>query len=127
MTTKTTAKTAPAKKPAAKKAPVPASKNAPRYQVVDDVFVWLGDGSADPIRIPLRIKTKLLRTIMRLEKDGGAEELDQLFALLDGVGDQESIAAIDEQWFEETGELVEAYFTEFQVKHKATPGESSGS
>lgn len=112
---------------AKKKAPVPVSENAPRFQVVDGAFVWVGDGSGDPIRIPLRIKTKLLRTIMRLEKDEGAGELEQLFALLDGIGDQATSDAIDELWFEETAELVEAYFTEFQSKNQATPGESSGS
>lgn len=124
MSTKSTAKAAPAKKA---KAPVPVSENAPQHQVIDEVFVWIGDGSGDPIRIPLSIKTKLLRRIMQLEKDEDAGDLEQLFALLDGLGDQASIEAIDEQDYRETLELVTAYFGEFEAMHKASPGESSGS
>lgn len=107
-----------------KAAPVPASENAPRHQVVDEVFVWIGDGSAEQIRVPLRLKTGTLRMLVRLGKEEGADELDQLFALLDSLGDTHTQELIDDMWLEDTMDLVAAYFGEFEKKHQATPGES---
>lgn len=122
-TKKAPAKKAPAKKTTAKKAPVPASENRPNYQVVDDVFVFL-DKEQGEVRIPLRFKMKLLRQINQLEDQ---DDIDQLFALLDGLGDTRSIEQIDEMDVFDAMELVEAYFGEFEKKNEARLGESSRS
>lgn len=112
-----------ARKPAAKKAaPIPASENAPRYQVVDQVFVWRDEEQGE-VRIPLRFKMKLLRMLVRLEKDEGASEMEQLFALLDAINDEATRDQIDEMWIDDATGLISAYFDEFSALNEATPGE----
>jgi len=115
--------TAAAKKPAAKKkAPIPESESAPQFQVIDQVFVWHLEDQ-DDIRIPLRIKMKLLRELVRIEKEEDASDMEQLFVLLDALGDHKSIEQIDEMFIEDATPLIEAYFDEFAAHNKATPGE----
>lgn len=92
----------------------------PRHIVVDNVFI--ADTSEGELRIPLKFKTKLLRSI----RDSG-DELDQLIALLDGIGDTTSIALIDELDIFETAEHVTKFFEAFQEKHDAAVGEAQRS
>jgi hypothetical protein len=89
----------------------------PSHLVVDNVFI--AQTSQGELRIPLQFKTKLLRAI----RDSG-DELDQLIALLDGIGDKESIALIDELDIFETVQHVTQFFEAFQEKHDATVGEA---
>lgn len=103
-----------------KKAPVPASDNAPRHQVVENTFIWPDTEQGD-IRIPLRFKMKLLRKVNAM-KD--ADEIDQLFMLLDGLGDTRSQEQIDEMDVFDAKDLIEAYFEEFEAKNEARMGES---
>lgn len=99
-------------------AKVPAKK--PPYFVAGDTFyAQTPDGE---LRIPLRFKTKLLRSI----RDAG-DEIDQLFALLGGLGDEATAAALDELDIFDTTEIAEKYFQAWQEKNEARLGESSGS
>lgn len=104
-----------------KKAPVPASENAPQYQVVDETFVWV-DAEQGEVRVPLRFKFKLLRQI-RAMRDW--DEVDQLIGLLDGLNDQATIAQIDEMDVFDVTKLVSEYFAEFEKRNEARMGESS--
>lgn len=103
------------RKPAPKRTPAPG-----KYSVLEDTFI--ADTSDGELRIPLRFKTKLLRAIRDL-----ADPLDQLFALLDGIGDQQTAEALDELDVFESAELVKEYFDAWEAKHKATVGEASRS
>lgn len=96
----------------------PAKK--PKHLVVGETFyTQTSDGE---LRIPLRFKTKLLRAI----RDTG-DELDQLFALVNGLGDEATAAALDELDIFETTEIAEKYFQAWQEKNEARLGELSRS
>lgn len=98
------------------------SPTKPQYAVVDDKFV--AQTSEGEIKIPLRVKTGLVRRIRDLPGD----ELDQLFALLDGIGDKTTPAIIDELDFAtETMPLSREFFVAWAGVQGATPGESSRS
>lgn len=95
-------------------AKAPAKK--PKHLVVAETFyTQTSDGE---LRIPLRFKTKLLRAI----RDSG-DELDQLFALLAGLGDEATAASLDELDIFETTEIAEKYFQAWQEKNEARLGE----
>lgn len=102
--------------------PVLEGESAPRFSVVDQVFIWR-DEEQGLIRIPLRFKMKILRVLIRMEKEEGASEMEQLVALLDGLNDTATQAQIDELWLDDGMDLVSAYFDEFAKVNKATPGE----
>jgi hypothetical protein len=116
------AATTPRKKPAAK-TPARSARPAPKpgkYRVEDETFI--ADTADGELRIPLRFKTKLMRVIRDL--DG---ELDQVFALLDGIGDTETAEALDELDIFESLDLVTEYFAAWEAKHQATVGEAKRS
>lgn len=101
-------------------APIPVHEKAParkpKYMVVGETFTaQTGDGE---LRIPLRFKTKLVRVIRDLE-----DELDQLFGLLNGLGDEATAEALDELDIFETTEIAEKYFQAWQEKNEARLGE----
>ncbi|MHA3682783.1 hypothetical protein ACXR2W_00780 [Leucobacter sp. HY1908] len=102
--------------------PVLEGETAPRHSVVDQVFIWR-DEEQGKIRIPLRFKMKILRVLIRMEKEEAASEMEQLVALLDGLNDTSTQEQLDELWLDDGMALVEAYFKEFQKFNKATPGE----
>lgn len=98
----------------------PTHSRKPKYFVAGDTFyTQTPDGE---LRIPLRFKTKLLRAI----RDSG-DELDQLFALLAGLGDADTAAALDELDIFDTTEIAEKYFQAWQEKNEARLGELSRS
>ncbi len=97
---------------------IPAKK--PRFFVAGDAFFAQTDDGE--LKIPLRFKTKLLRSI----RDAG-DELDQLFALLDGLGDAATAEALDELDIFETTEIATTYFQAWQEKNEARLGELSRS
>lgn len=92
----------------------------PKYQVVGDVFVAQTDQGE--VRLPLRFKTKLLRSI----RDTG-DDIDQVFALLDCIGDSRTVAQLDEMDVFDMTELVTEFFKEFGERQKARLGEASAS
>lgn len=94
--------------------------NKPRYMVVGNVFVAQSDDGE--VKIPLRFKTKLIREIRDLP-----DEMDQVFALLAGIGDRKTADQLDELDIYDTAELVTKFFQAFQEKQKARLGESSRS
>jgi hypothetical protein len=101
----------------ARKTTAPVEK--PRFQVVDEKFIaQLSEGGE--IRVPIRLKTKLVREVMIGDKD----EMEQFFELLDGIGDAETADKLDELDIIETLEIVAEFFKAFGEKAKATPGES---
>jgi hypothetical protein len=101
-----------------KTTPEPGTK--PKFLVVEDKLI--AQTSNGELKLPLKVKTKVFREIKELP-----DELDQLFALLDGIGDTETAAALDELDIFETQDVVEKFFEEFQTKAKARVGESSRS
>lgn len=98
-----------------------AGKTKPKFFVAGSTFFAQTDDGE--LKIPLRFKTKLVRLI----RDMPGDELDQLFALLDGLGDQETADALDELDIFETTEIAEAYFQAWQEKNEARLGESQRS
>lgn len=93
----------------------------PKYAVVGDTFI--AQTEEGEVKIRLRFKTKLLRAI----RDNG-DSIDQLFALLDGIGDTKTIAQLDELDIFDTTAIVDEFFKAFTAKQEATSlGESEGS
>lgn len=119
-----TARKAPTKSPAKPRprlAAKPASK--PQYQVVDGLFI--AQTSEGEVKIRLSFKTKLLRALRR---DPDRDEIDQFFGLLEGIGDQKTIAQLDElDFIEEALPLIQGFFDEFAKAQGTTLGESTGS
>lgn len=98
---------------------VPAKK--PQYFVAGSTFfAQTEDGE---LRIPLRLKTKLVRAI----RDLAGDELDQMFAILDGIGDAETAAALDELDIFETTGIAMAYFRAWGERQQASVGEAQRS
>lgn len=104
------------------KAPIPASEAAPKFQVVDEVFVWPVDGVGE-VRVPLRFKMRTLRALVEFAKDESASEVEQFFQLLSLLGDAETQTVLDEMWVDDALELIQAYFVEFEKKNQAPAGE----
>lgn len=123
MAAATAAKKPAARKASAKKAPIPASENAPRYQVVDGTFVFSDADEHGDIRIPMRFKTKLLREVTREDLD----EMGQLFALLEGIGSEDVADRLGEMDIFDTMEVVSGFFEEFEKIAEARLGESERS
>jgi len=92
----------------------------PKFQVVGDMFV--AQSTEGEIKIRLAFKTKLLRAI----RDSG-DEIDQVFALLDGIGDKKTQAQLDELDIFDTTEIVREYFEAFTERQNARLGEASSS
>lgn len=97
---------------------IPAKK--PKYFVAGDRFYAQTDDGE--LQVPLRFKTKLVRAIRDLD-----DELDQLFALLEGLGDKSTAEALDELDIFETTEIAEKYFQAWQEKNEARLGEAQRS
>ncbi|HEY8589607.1 MAG TPA: hypothetical protein VIL55_08655 [Naasia sp.] len=97
---------------------VPAKKAPkPQYMVVGDHFY--GQTDEGEIRIPLRFRTKIFRAI----RDAG-DEVDQLFALLDNLGEADTAAKFDELDVLDTMEFATVYFQAWQEKNEARLGEA---
>lgn len=109
----TAAKTTTARSAAAK-----ATK--PQFIVIDGVFI--AQSSEGEIKIPLKFKTKLFRKITAID-----DEIEQVFALLDGIGDQKTSEQLDELDIFEMQEVVKEFFEKFKEKSEASLGESAGS
>lgn len=102
----------------ARRATVAAAK--PKFIVVDGVFI--AQSSEGEIKIPLKFKTKLFRQIATIDN-----EIEQVFALLDGIGDQKASDQLDELDIFEMQEVVKEFFAKFQEKSEASLGESERS
>lgn len=73
--------------------------------------------------LPLQVKTKVFRRISEIDDD----EMKQLFAMLDELGDADTPRKLDELDIFETQQIVGRFFEEFAKKAQATVGESQRS
>lgn len=106
------AATTPRKKPAPKR-PTPAPSP---YRVDRDTFI--ADTSDGELQIPLRFKTRLIRAVRELD-----DPVDQLFTILEGVGDSATAEALDELDFIESLKIADAFFDAWREKNEASLGE----
>ncbi|MBF4628892.1 hypothetical protein [Curtobacterium flaccumfaciens] len=72
--------------------------------------------------LPLTVKTKVFRQLSEID-----DELKQLFAMLDALGDTDTPAKLDELDFFETNQIAARFFDEFAKKAQASLGESQRS
>lgn len=108
-------------------APIPVLEVAPKagkpkYMVIGNTFyAQTADGE---LTIPLAFKTKLLRKLRSTE---AVDEIDQVFILLDGLGDKKTAEALDELDVFETTAFVSKFFQAWEEKNKASLGEAQRS
>jgi len=94
----------------------------PKYIVIGDNLVCqTSDGE---LSFPLRFKTKLLRQLGTFRD---LDETDQLFWLLENVGQKAVAERLEELDVFETLGIVGEYFRQFEKRAQAAKGESSGS
>jgi len=98
----------------------PVSK--PRFLVVGTTFI--AQTSDGELRIPVRIKTKHIRTI---KMGASVDEIDQLNDLLALLGDTATVERLDELDFFETLEIATAFFQAWQDRNEVSLGESQRS
>jgi hypothetical protein len=97
----------------------------PKYQTIDGKLV--AQTPEGEIKIPLQIKTKLVRAARNV-MNGQGDELDQLVVILEGIGDTATIEKLDElDFMTETMPLVQEFFRAFGQQQRANAGESSAS
>lgn len=93
----------------------PAKK--PKHMVVGETFITqTADGE---LQVPLRFKTKLFRKLVKSDGD----EVEQFLDLIEGIGDESTLEAVDELDIFEAAQMAGAYFTAWREKQQATPGE----
>lgn len=98
---------------------IPSTK--PKYFVAGATFFAQTENGE--LKLPLRFKTGLIRAIRDIDGD----EIDMMFALLDGLNDKETAAALDELDVFETTALVAAFFKAWREKQQASVGEAQRS
>lgn len=92
-------------------------KKKPQHMVVGETFVTqTADGE---LKVPLRFKTKLFRKLLKSDGD----EVEQFLDLIEGIGDADTLAAVDELDIFEAAKMAATYFTAWREKQQATPGE----
>lgn len=96
---------------------VPKAKKPPYFVAGDHFFAQSEEGE---IKIPLRFKTKLIRTITR---GGDTDEAEQLFMLVEGLGDKATSEKLDELDFLDTTEIALRFFQAWEEKNEARLGE----
>lgn len=98
-----------------------APRTKPPFYVVGDTFH--AETENGDLALPLRFKTKLVRAIRDVEGD----EVDMMFALLDGIGDQDTAAALDELDIFESSRIAGTFFRAWREKQQASVGEAQRS
>lgn len=128
------ATTTPRKRPAAKPRTAPKPKptipdtipifdaepgeDRPQFYVVGETFhAVTSDGL---IAVPLRFKTRVFRDVMAAQGDN----VELFLVLIDGVGDEETAAQLDELDIFETIPIAAAYFRAWREKQDASMGEA---
>lgn len=96
--------------------------NKPPYMVVENNFI--AQTSQGELKIPLAFKTKILRQLRASE---AIDEVDQVFILLDGLGDKKTAEQLDELDVFETITFATTFFQAWEEKNKASMGEASRS
>jgi len=95
--------------------------NEPEFRIVENNLHVITTTEGE-IVLPLKVKTKVFRAISEID-----DELKQLFALLDDLGDSHTPAVLDELDIFETQQIVARFFEDFQKKAQASVGESQRS
>lgn len=96
-------------------------RTKPQFMVVGETFVaQTADGE---LKVPLRFKTKLFRKILKSDGD----EVEMFLDLIEGMGDTDTIEALDELDIFESAKLAAAYFRGWKEKQQASPGEQQRS
>jgi hypothetical protein len=93
----------------------------PAFYIVNDQFhAVTSDGM---LVVPMRFKTGLFKQVLRSDGDNV-----ELFLLLtDGIGDETTIAQLDELDIFETAKIAGAYFQAWREKQQASMGEAQRS
>lgn len=112
-----------AKKPTTKK-PTAAKTERPKYQTVDQTFI--GQTSDGELRVPLRLKTSVMRAARKIGAEGG-DDIDILFQVLEGIGNAKAQEVLDNLDVLEATEFAEAYFGAYEKMRKASLGEPGSS
>jgi len=100
----------------------PAVMNGrPRFLVIEGKL-HVQTSSQGELVLPLDIPTKVFRKI-----GGDQEELDQLFSILEALGDSTASEKLENLGILETMGVVVRFFEEFEKKAKASMGESARS
>lgn len=100
----------------------PAVMNGrPRFLVIE-AKLHVQTSSQGELVLPLDIPTKVFRKI-----GGDQEELDQLFSILEALGDSTASEKLENLGILETMGVVVRFFEEFEKKAKASMGESARS
>lgn len=96
----------------------------PRFLVVEaNLHTQLSDGTEVLLR--LDPPAKVFRTVMK--DQGDQEDLDQLFAMLELLGQQDVVEKLEDLGILELTGIVTRFFNEFQKKLRVEMGESSRS
>lgn len=96
-------------------------KTKPKYMVVGDSFV--AQTSDGELKVPLRFKTKLFRKLVKHTGD----EVEMFMDLLEGLGNQDTVDALDELDIFESAQIAGAYFKGWRARQQASVGEASRS
>lgn len=96
----------------------------PRFLIVEsNLHTQLSDGSE--VRLRLDPPAKVFRTVMK--DQGDQEDLDQLFAMLELLGQTDVVEKLEDLGILELTGIVTRFFNEFQKKLRVEMGESSRS
>lgn len=96
-------------------------KTKPPYMVVGDTFIaQTADGE---LKVPLRFKTKLFRKLVKHTGD----EVEMFMDLLEGLGNQDTVDALDELDIFESAQVAGAYFKGWRARQQASVGEAQRS
>jgi len=112
--------------PPRKVEPVPVfdaepGETRPQYYVIGDTFhAVTSDGM---LTVPMRFKTGLFKKVMGSDGDN----IELFLMLIDGIGDKDTIAQLDELDIFETGDLAMTYFQAWREKQDASVGEAQRS
>ena len=95
----------------------PPTTKPPFFVAGTTFFAQTEDGE---LSVPLRFKTSLVRAI----RDVDGDEIDMMFALLEGLGDKVTADALDDLDIFETTRIVAAFFRAWREKQQASVGEA---
>lgn len=108
--------------------PTKTSESGREYEIDGKTFVWHPEddegntGSLTAIRIPMRIKLKVIRALADRDLDDAAAMFDLLEAVIPGQAD-----AIDEMDMNDFVDMFGTWQTEYTALNGASLGESSRS
>ncbi|WP_137843861.1 hypothetical protein [Microbacterium sp. 2FI] len=113
-------------KPKPERDPIPVfdedpGADRPTFYVVGEEFhAVTSDGL---LVVPMRFKTSVFKQVLRAEGDN----LELFLILIDGIGDEDTIAQIDELDIFESVAIAMAYFQAWREKQQASVGEAQRS